>query len=158
MDYLTVAFLHFSGLTMGWRLSFCLRMFCWMHAFQLPMFPLVRSWMLLLLYLLWGSVSCDCHTGMDVSHRFLSWSQFQVLHCNQLRLFSMSSRRTPCGRTLLTESGLAAFPHPALCETNRSHLSIIYTDIYSRSYQWIAVIYHIQKFYPVVAFLLAPPV
>ena len=69
-----------------------------------------------------------------------------------------SSRRTPCGRTPLTESGLAAFPHPALCETNRSHLSIIYTDIYSGSYQWIAVIYHIQKFYPVVAFLLTPPI
>ena len=64
----------------------------------------------------------------------------------------------PCGRTPLTESGLAAFPHPALCETNRSHLSIIYTDIYSGSYQWIAVIYHIQKFYPVVAFLLTPPI
>ena len=31
----------------------------------------------------------------------------QVLHRNQLRLFSMSSRRTPCGRTPLTESGLA---------------------------------------------------
>ena len=92
---------------MGWRLSFRLRMICWMHAFQLPMFPLVHSWMLLLLYLLWGSVSCDCHTGMDVSHRFLSWIQFQVLHRNQLRLFSMSSRRTPCGRTPLTESGLA---------------------------------------------------
>ena len=74
------------------------------------------------------------------------------------RLFSMSSRRTPCGRTPLTESGLAAFPHPALCETNRSHLSIIYTDIYSGSYQWIAVIYHIQKFYPVVASLLTPPI
>ena len=74
------------------------------------------------------------------------------------RLFSMSSRRTPCGRTPLTESGLAAFPHPALCGTNRSHLSIIYTDIYSGSYQWIAVIYHIQKFYPVVAFLLTPPI
>ena len=44
---------------------------------------------------------------MDVSHRFLSWIQFQVLHRNQLRLFSMSSRRTPCGRTPLTESGLA---------------------------------------------------
>jgi len=69
-----------------------------------------------------------------------------------------SSRRTPCGRTPLTESGLAAFPHPALCETNRSHLSIIYTDIYSGSYQWIAVIYHIQKFYPVVASLLTPPI
>ena len=69
-----------------------------------------------------------------------------------------SSRRTPCGRTPLTESGLAAFPHPALYETNRSHLSIIYTDIYSGSYQWIAVIYHIQKFYPVVAFLLTPPI
>ena len=69
-----------------------------------------------------------------------------------------SSRRTPYGRTPLTESGLAAFPHPALCETNRSHLSIIYTDIYSGSYQWITVIYHIQKFYPVVAFLLAPPI
>ena len=25
-----------------------------------------------------------------------------------------SSRRTPCGRTPLAESGLAAFPHPAL--------------------------------------------
>ena len=45
-----------------------------------------------------------------------------------------SSRRTPCGRTPLAESGLAAFPHPALCETNRSHLSIVYTDIYSCSY------------------------
>lgn len=45
-------------------------------------------------------------TLVDV-HRFLSWIQFQVLHRNQLRLFSMSSRRTPCGRTPLTESGLA---------------------------------------------------
>ena len=44
---------------------------------------------------------------MNVSHRVLSWIQFQVLHSNQLRLFSMSSRRTPCGRTPLTESGLA---------------------------------------------------
>ena len=83
-----------------------------------------------------------------------------VIACDgkDTRLFSVSSRRTPCGRTPLTESGLAAFPHPALCETNRSHLSIIYTDIYSGSYQWIAVIYHIQKFYPVVAFLLTPPI
>ena len=104
MDYFTLAV---SRLDHGLNTSFRLRMFCWMHAFQLPMFPLVHSWMLLLLYLLWGSVSCDCHTGMDVSHRFLSWIQFQVLHRNQLRLFSMSSRRTPCGRTPLTESGLA---------------------------------------------------
>ena len=88
---------------------------------------------------------------------FLQSTFINILHINP-RVFHGSSRRTPCGRTPLTESGLAAFPHPALCETNRSHLSIIYTDIYSGSYQWIAVIYHIQKFYPVVAFLLTPPI
>ena len=46
-----------------------------------------------------------------------------------LSIFHKSSRRTPCGRMPLAESGLTAFPHPALCETNRSHLSIVYTDI-----------------------------
>lgn len=56
------------------------------------------------------------------------------------------------------KSGRAACPHPALCETNRSHLSIVYTDIYSWSYQRVAVINHIQKLYPVVAFLLASSV
>ena len=48
---------------------------------------------------------------------------------DSVSVFHGSSRRTPCGRTPLTESGLAAFPHPALYETNRSHLSIIYTDM-----------------------------
>lgn len=68
------------------------------------------------------------------------------------RLFSMSSRRTLCGRTPSQNPDLR-LSRIRPCETNRSHLSIIYTDIYSGSYQWIAVIYHIQKFYPVVAFL-----
>ena len=60
---------------------------------------------------------------------FLQSTFINILHINP-RVFHGSSRRTPCGRTPLTESGLAAFPHPALCETNRSHLSIIYTDIF----------------------------
>ena len=91
-----------------------------------------------------------------MENAFEAWAA-AIRFCDDRKTLG-SSRRTPCGRTPLTESGLAAFPHPALCETNRSHLSIIYTDIYSGSYQWIAVIYHIQKFYPVVAFLLTPPI
>ena len=85
-------------------------------------------------------------------------SEFVAEDIEELKKKKMVFVAGGCGRTPLTESGLAAFPHPALCETNRSHLSIIYTDIYSGSYQWIAVIYHIQKFYPVVAFLLTPPI
>ena len=96
--------------------------------------------------------------GISLRSLYRYEAAFKKQGFSGLRLFSVSSRRTPYGRTPLTESGLAAFPHPALCETNRSHLSIIYTDIYSGSYQWIAVIYHIQKFYPVVAFLLTPPI
>lgn len=37
-------------------------------------------------------------------------------------------------------------------------LSFIYTDIDPRSYQRIAVIHHIEKSYPVIAFLLASPI
>ena len=156
MDYLTVAFFRFDhGLKTFFPFFGC-SVEC-MHS----NYPCS----------LWYVLECCCYcTFFEVQFLviailvwtcltvFFSWKMFQVLHRNQLRLFSMSSRRTPCGRTPLTESGLAAFPHPALCETNRSHLSIIYTDIYSGSYQWIAVIYHIQKFYPVVAFLLTPPI
>ena len=38
--------------------------------------------MLLLLYLLSGSVLCEHHSCMVLSHRFLSWRMFQVLHRN----------------------------------------------------------------------------
>ena len=37
-------------------------------------------------------------------------------------------------------------------------LSFIYTDIDPKSYQQIAVIHHIEKSYPVIAFLLASPI
>ena len=37
-------------------------------------------------------------------------------------------------------------------------LSFIYTDIDPKSYQRIAVIHHIEKSYPVIAFLLASPI
>ena len=56
---------------------------------------------------------------------FLQSTFINILHINP-RVFHGSSRRTPCGRTPLTESGLAAFPHPALCETNRSHLPLLW--------------------------------
>ena len=68
------------------------------------------------------ALSFLCFAVLSIPHIYIFLS-------NNIKVFHRSSRRTPCGRTPLAESGLAAFPHPALCETNRSHLSIVYTDI-----------------------------
>lgn len=121
---------------------------------------MVIPWHSELLLVLYMAEPPKTKSGIRLPYYYLLYPDETILLLDILfdPILHRSSRRTPCGRTPLTESGLAAFPHPALCGTNRSHLSIIYTDIYSGSYQWIAVIYHIQKFYPVVAFLLTPPI
>ena len=70
----------------------------------------------------------------------------------------MSSRCTPYGRTPLTELRTCGFPASGSLRNELFTLSFIYTDIDPRSYQRIAVIHHIEKSYPVIAFLLASPV
>ena len=69
-----------------------------------------------------------------------------------------SSRCTPYGRTPLTEFRTCGFSASGSLRNESFTLSFVYIDIYPGSYQWIAVIQHIQKFYPIIAFLLASPV
>ena len=75
-----------------------------------------------------------------------------------ISILNRSSRCTPYGRTPLTEFRTCGFPASGSLRNESFTLSFVYIDIYPGSYQWIAVIQHIQKFYPIIAFLLASPV
>ena len=71
---------------------------------------------------------------------------FDVEQTHPLRSYAPHRIRT-CG-----------FPASGSLRNESFTLSFVYIDIYPGSYQWIAVIQHIQKFYPIIAFLLASPV